>query len=281
MTPPAAATAAPARTLPGRRPAPAVPRRRSGCAHARPLAPRLARTARRVGDARVLDRLVRGRAWIALVAVALMGVVFMQVSLLKLNAGISRAVSGADTLERQNATLRASISELDSGRRVQATAAGLGMVMPAAGDVRFLDAREADARRAAAAIRAPSPTPAAVTAAPSTTTAAPATTTAAPATSATAPATTATQATGAAAQATGAATPATGAATPATGAATPATTAATPAATAATQSAPTTPTPTTAAPTTHTPAPGTTAASAPTAPATASSTATTTVQGTG
>jgi hypothetical protein len=109
----------------------------------------------RIGDARVLDRLVRGRAWIALVAVALIGVVFMQVSLLKLNAGISRAVTSADTLERQNATparvdLRARVG--DARRRVRRAT---GMVMPAAGDVHYIDARRADGRRAAAAIRPP------------------------------------------------------------------------------------------------------------------------------
>jgi cell division protein FtsB len=190
MTPPATATAAPARPLPRHRPAPVAPRRRSGPAAPRraperALAPRLGRAAMRVGDARLLDRLVRGRAWIALVAVALMGLVAMQVSLLKLNAGISRAVTSADTLERQNATLRASISELDSGRRVQAAAARLGMVMPAAGDVRFLDARQADARRAAAAIRAPTPgttAPATTAATPGVTATAPATATAIPTT---------------------------------------------------------------------------------------------------
>src|SRR4051794_14145288 len=49
-----------------------------------PLALRLARTGARIGDARVLDRLVRGRAWIAIVAAGLMGIVFMQVSMLQL-----------------------------------------------------------------------------------------------------------------------------------------------------------------------------------------------------
>jgi cell division protein FtsL len=113
----------------------------------------------RIGDARVLDRLVRGRAWIALVAIGLMGIVFMQVSLLKLNAGISRAVTAADTLERQNSTLRDDISNLDSGERIQAVAAKYGMITPAAGDVHYLDGRQADAARAAAAIKPPSPVP--------------------------------------------------------------------------------------------------------------------------
>jgi cell division protein FtsL len=128
-----------------------------------PFALRLGTAAMRVGDARLLDRLVRGRFWIALVAIGLMGIVFMQVSLLKLNAGISRAVTAADTLERQNATLRGDISNLDSGERIQAVAAKLGMIIPAAGDVHYLDGRQADGARAAQAIKPPAPVAGATT----------------------------------------------------------------------------------------------------------------------
>jgi cell division protein FtsL len=136
-----------------------------------PFGLRLGATAMRVGDARLLDRLVRGRAWIALVAIGLMGIVFMQVSLLKLNAGISRAVTAADTLERQNSALRSDISNLDSDERIQAVAAKLGMTTPAAGDVHYLDAREADGARAAASIKPPAPVAASTTPAPAATTA--------------------------------------------------------------------------------------------------------------
>jgi cell division protein FtsL len=158
-----------------RGPAPRVSRRISGPARpayagapaaARPFALRLGATAMRVGDARLLDRLVRGRAWIALVAVGLMGIVFMQVSLLKLNAGISRAVTAADTLDRQNSTLRGDISNLDSAERIQSVAAKLGMITPAAGDVHYLDGRQADGARAAASIKPPNPVSATATAAP-------------------------------------------------------------------------------------------------------------------
>jgi cell division protein FtsL len=142
-----------------------------------PLALRLARAGARIGDARVLDRLVRGRAWIAIVAAGLMGIVFMQVSMLQLNAGISRAVTSAETLHQQNAKLRAEISELDSGQRIQDAASALGMVAPPAGDVNYLDARKADGRAAARAIRQPDPlqqSAAASTTAPIATTVAPA-----------------------------------------------------------------------------------------------------------
>ena len=172
--PPATAAATGHRSRTVRRgPAPRAPRRVSGPTRppraalagagagtvvARPpLSLRLGRRAMRVGDARVLDRLVRGRAWIAIVAAALIGIVFMQVSMLKLNAGVSRAVTAADTLERQNSTLRADISKLDSGERVQDAAANLGMTTRAAGDVHYLDAARASAARAAASIKPPNP----------------------------------------------------------------------------------------------------------------------------
>ena len=203
-----------------------------------PLAMRLGARAMRVGDARLLDRLVRGRAWIALMAIALIGIVFMQVSLLKLNAGISRAVTAADTFDRQNSSLREDISKLDSGERIQAVAAKLGMVTPAAGDVHYLDGRGADGARAAASIKPPKPvTPSvapATTTAPAAATTTPVTSTAAPATTNTAPATT-----NAGPAATTAAAPATSNTAPATTSTAPATTAAAPANTAPANTAPT------------------------------------------
>jgi cell division protein FtsL len=243
MNPPATIAARhPARTA-RRKPAQRPPRRISGPSRPKrdpegnataatavarpPLAMRLGTRAMRVGDARLLDRLVRGRAWIALVAIALMGIVFMQVSLLKLNAGISRAVTAADTFDRQNSSLREDISKLDSGERIQSVAAKLGMVTPAAGDVHYLDGRGAAGARAAASIKPPKPvtpsaSPAATTAptAVTTTTTPPGTTAAAattnaPATTNAAPTTNATPASTATAPPTTTSAPATNAVAPA------------------------------------------------------------------
>jgi hypothetical protein len=258
MTPPATIAARhPARTT-RRTPTQRPPRRISGPTRPKrgphagrataarpPLAMRLGARAMRVGDARVLDRLVRGRAWIGLMAIGLMGIVFMQVSLLKLNAGISRAVTAADTFDRQNSSLREDISNLDSGERIQTVAAKLGMVAPAAGDVHYLDGRGADASRAAASIKPPKPVtpsaaPAATSTAPTTaaaTTPAAGTTAASPATTSQAPAAT-TASANAAPASTNAAPASTTAAPPSTGTA-PATTAATPAANAPANTAPT------------------------------------------
>jgi hypothetical protein len=96
---------------------------------------------RALPDHRMVDRLLRGRAWIWLIGIMLGGIVAMQVSLLKLNAGISNAVETASTLERVNADLETEVARLSSGERIQATAADEGMVAPPAGDVGFFTAR--------------------------------------------------------------------------------------------------------------------------------------------
>jgi hypothetical protein len=114
---------------------------------------------RALPETRLIDGLLRGRAWIWLIGVLLGGIVAMQVSLLKLNAGISRAVTTAGTLERQNADLEAQIARLSSGDRVRATAQAEGMVTPAPGTIEFLRARpDRDGRLAARRMEPPSDT---------------------------------------------------------------------------------------------------------------------------
>jgi hypothetical protein len=90
---------------------------------------------------RLVDSLLRSRAWIVVVAVMLGGIVAMQVSLLKLNNGISRAMQTTSTLERQNADMEDSIARLSSGDRIQTAALQAGMVSPPAGDIGFLQSR--------------------------------------------------------------------------------------------------------------------------------------------
>jgi cell division protein FtsL len=154
MTPVASNSAA--RTLQGGGYAlPRAPRRSSG--PTRRTAPRLIDRAAGVADARLLDRLIRGRAWIALVGVMLMGLVFVQVSMLQLNTGIARDVAGASQLERDNQQLRNTVATLGAGDRIETYAQRLGMVMPAAGQVRYLNASRASAQAAAAGISAPAP----------------------------------------------------------------------------------------------------------------------------
>jgi cell division protein FtsL len=105
---------------------------------------------------RALDRLIAGRTWIVLIAFALIGIVTLQLLVLKLNAGIGRALVQEAQLQRENAALSIESSELAAGERVESQAARLGMELVPVGALRFLavDPR-ADVARAAAALSTP------------------------------------------------------------------------------------------------------------------------------
>jgi hypothetical protein len=111
---------------------------------------------RALPEHRIVDRLLRSRLWIWALGALLGGIVAMQVSMLKLNSGISRAVETTTTLERQNADLEASIARLSAPDRIESGATTLGMLMPPAGDVRYLTARPHDPASAVRRMRAPS-----------------------------------------------------------------------------------------------------------------------------
>jgi hypothetical protein len=111
---------------------------------------------RALPEHRVLDRLLRSRLWIWALGALLGGIVAMQVSLLKLNSGISRAVETTTTLERQNADLEAAIARLSATDRIQSGAVQLGMLMPAAGDVGYLNSSPDDSARAVRKMQPPS-----------------------------------------------------------------------------------------------------------------------------
>jgi hypothetical protein len=123
-----------------------------------------------VGLLGILGRLSRrrslgGRPWIALVAFALIGIVTLQLGLLKLNAGIGRALEHEAVLQRENAALSIENSELASSDRVTSRALGLGMELIPTGVLRFLKARpQSDPARAVAALSTPARPPAAASA---------------------------------------------------------------------------------------------------------------------
>jgi cell division protein FtsL len=179
----AAAAAAPPRAAPRRhQPRPAAPRRRSG--HKRnapqPAEPAASRTARAAGahtqplplpvriweapfarTARarttwLLDVLLSGRGWIALVFLLLAGIVFFNVDLLQMNRDIARNSEKISALKRENARLLLDQARLANSERIQEEAMKLGFVLPAPGEVRYLKARPSqDARRAAKSITVP------------------------------------------------------------------------------------------------------------------------------
>jgi cell division protein FtsL len=119
----------------------------------------------------VLDALLSGRAWIVLIGVLLVGIVFFNVDLLRMNREIAVTADKSSSLKRDNARLRQEAALLGSSERIQEAAGRLGLVLPAAGDVRYLKAHPGfDARKAARLIVAPTgeaPVPTATTIAPS------------------------------------------------------------------------------------------------------------------
>ncbi len=122
----------------------AAPLRRHAPARpARPVAPPRRRTAParapvRPRGAILLDRLLSGRLWIGLVFLLLVGIVFFNVDLLRMNRDIAVTAEKSETVKRQNARLRGDLARLGSSERIQKVAAQSGLVLPAPGEVRYL-----------------------------------------------------------------------------------------------------------------------------------------------
>jgi hypothetical protein len=134
----------------------------------RPRLPRLPRPdvgalARRSGafvvslpESSLLDRVIRGRIWIPLLGVLLVGIVGLQVENLKLNAGLGTSVEQTTTLQSRNDALRATVTGLADEQRIELIAARHGMVMAPPDSVKFLaPGGTVDLRRAIAGIHRP------------------------------------------------------------------------------------------------------------------------------
>jgi hypothetical protein len=123
---------------------PAAPRRTSGRRAARqpvvraPLGHRCAAFVRSLPDHSLLDRMVRGRYWIPLLGILLAGIVAMQVEVLKLNAGVGRALERTTALQSHNEQLREAVARDADDQRIERRAAAMGMVMSQPSEVQFL-----------------------------------------------------------------------------------------------------------------------------------------------
>jgi hypothetical protein len=137
----------------------AAPRRAWRTVGHDPLPARAVAYVRALPDHSLLDRIIRGRAWIPLLGVLLAGIVAMQVEVLKLGANIGRSIERGTALESRNEILRDSVAQLGDDTRIEQLAAGMGMVMPAPAQVKFLAARGgSDVQQAINNIHAPDAT---------------------------------------------------------------------------------------------------------------------------
>jgi hypothetical protein len=138
----AVAIPAPGIALPGRRTAAPARRRKAArpSSQTRGLALRTIDAFEGVSRSAVLDRIMRGRLWIGLLAFGLVGIVAMQLVVLKLNTGVGTTLTRQALLERDNAQLNVENSMASGENRVAPLAASSGMTLAPAGSVHFLQA---------------------------------------------------------------------------------------------------------------------------------------------
>jgi hypothetical protein len=156
-TRPPAGGGASAAPTPLRERRPDGPPRRSAGTPARPrprarFRPHRAARARSSRVAAILDQLLRGRAWVALIGLLLTGIVFLNVGLLELNGGIARTDARAADFKRETAALRMRVARLASSERIRRAAGAHGFEAAEPGRVGYLRPGPDDSARAARAL---------------------------------------------------------------------------------------------------------------------------------
>ncbi len=166
----AAPAPAPSRTAPPKRKAPARKPVRARTAPARkplprrapaPTRPKLAvvagRTAvavRQLPDSSLVVRMTRGRAWIAVLGVLLVGIVALNVATLSFAASAGRIDEQITALEEENSMLEGREAERYGTARIRSQASAIGLAMPTTEDPSVVQFEPADVATAAARLAA-------------------------------------------------------------------------------------------------------------------------------
>ncbi len=120
--------------------------------------PRVGLIARLPRGGQLLDSIVRGRAWIPVIGVLLVGIVAMRVEVLKLGSSVGSEIQQVSELQSANAVMLKQVSALSDNTRIEQDASKLGMVMPGPLDHHFVSASSGNnVSRAIADITEPSP----------------------------------------------------------------------------------------------------------------------------
>ncbi len=146
----AAATAAPARKAPLRK-APArrkAPTRRPG-GQLIPIAAGAATAVRQLPDSSLMVRMTRGRAWIAVLGVLLVGIVAINVITLSFSATAGHIDRNITALEEEDSLLSGRDARLYGSARVRHEATGLGLVAASSDGISYLQASKQDVAIAA------------------------------------------------------------------------------------------------------------------------------------
>jgi len=171
---PAPARKAPARKSPARKPAtrkaaarkaPArAPRRASPTARAAavggqliPLAGRTAVAVGQLPDSGLVLRMTRGRAWIGVLGVLLVGIVALNVVTLSFAASSGKIDEETTALEQENSVLGGRNARISGIGPVRRAAGPLGLAMPSSEAIHFTDASPDDVATAAQRLAAAAP----------------------------------------------------------------------------------------------------------------------------
>ena len=147
----APARTAPARKAPVRKPAPArrkAPARRPG-GQLIPIAVGTATAVRNLPDSSLVVRMTRGRAWIGVLGVLLVGIVALNVVTLSLAADSGHIAQNIQALEEDNSVARSRDAQKSGAGRIRREAAALGLSAAAVDQVGSVRASPRDAEIAA------------------------------------------------------------------------------------------------------------------------------------
>lgn len=145
---------APARRAPARKPA---PKRRPAATQPKLVvtAVRTAEAVRQLPDSSLVVRMTRGRAWIGVLGLLLVGIVALNVATLSFAAAAGQIDEQITALEKENSMLESREAKHFSTARVRNQGAQLGLAMPNTEEPRVIELRPDDvataARRLAAA----------------------------------------------------------------------------------------------------------------------------------
>ena len=146
-------TTAPKRKAPARKPTP-----RRAPATARPkLAVAAGRTAvavRQLPDSGLVVRMTRGRAWIGVLGLLLVGIVALNVATLSFAASAGQIDEQITALEKENSMLGGREAQHYSTARIRSQGAAIGLAMPTTEEPRSIEFEPADVATAAARLAA-------------------------------------------------------------------------------------------------------------------------------
>ncbi|MBS1880308.1 MAG: hypothetical protein JST31_12400 [Actinobacteria bacterium] len=139
---PKAPSRAPARKAPARRPARRATPGQRVAAGGRLIPLAVGRTAvavRELPDSGLVVRMTRGRAWIAVLGLLLVGIVTLNVVTLSFAASSSKVDERNTALEQENSALRSRLAQEEGAKKIRHAAAAQGLAMPTTEEPRVIE----------------------------------------------------------------------------------------------------------------------------------------------